>query len=69
LIANPYLAANPYLTVRAHSLDFIAGQFYGGDSYVLKYTYMQGRKECYIVYFWLGKRRASHDTASWHVAS
>jgi hypothetical protein len=32
------------------------GQFYGGDSYVLKYTYLDARKRAqYIVYFWQGK--------------
>jgi len=30
------------------------GQFYGGDSYVLLYTYLKNRKEEYILYFWLG---------------
>ena len=28
------------------------GQFFGGDSYIVKYTYMQDKKECYIIYFW-----------------
>lgn len=30
------------------------GQFYGGDSYIILYTYMQGTREEYIIYFWLG---------------
>ena len=28
------------------------GQFFGGDSYIVKYTYRQNKKECYIIYFW-----------------
>ena len=31
------------------------GQFFGGDSYVILYTYNVGRKECYIIYFWQGQ--------------
>lgn len=31
------------------------GQFFGGDSYVILYTYNVGRKENYIVYFWQGQ--------------
>jgi hypothetical protein len=30
------------------------GEFYAGDSYILLYTYMKGRSEEYIIYFWLG---------------
>ena len=28
------------------------GLFFGGDSYVMKYTYKVGNRESYIVYFW-----------------
>ena len=31
------------------------GQFFGGDSYVILYTYKINRKENYIVYFWQGQ--------------
>ena len=31
------------------------GQFFGGDSYVILYTYMVNRKENYIIYFWQGQ--------------
>lgn len=31
------------------------GQFFGGDSYVILYTYLVNGKENYIVYFWLGQ--------------
>ena len=33
----------------------LCGQFFGGDSYVILYTYKVGRKENYIVYFWQGQ--------------
>lgn len=28
------------------------GQLYGGDSYVILYTYLVNGKEKYIIYFW-----------------
>ena len=31
------------------------GQFYGGDSYIVLYTYLVNGKENYIIYFWLGQ--------------
>eukprot|EP00298_Acanthocystis_sp_HF-20_P005546 c15680_g1_i1.p1 GENE.c15680_g1_i1~~c15680_g1_i1.p1 ORF type:complete len:835 (-),score=375.35 c15680_g1_i1:37-2541(-) len=31
------------------------GRFYAGDSYICLYTYKQGSKECYIIYFWQGR--------------
>ena len=31
------------------------GNFFGGDSYVILYTYLVNGKENYIVYFWLGQ--------------
>jgi hypothetical protein len=37
------------------------GQFYAGDSYVIKYTYMQGTKECYIIYFWQGRNSTQDE--------
>jgi hypothetical protein len=30
------------------------GHFFGGDSYVMLYTYLVNSKECYIIYFWQG---------------
>lgn len=30
------------------------GQFFGGDSYVLLYTYLHNSKEMHIIYFWQG---------------
>ena len=35
------------------------GQFFGGDSYVILYTYTVNRKENYIVYFWQGQVRVT----------
>ena len=29
------------------------GQLYGGDSYVILYTYMLNGREMYIIYYWL----------------
>ena len=29
------------------------GTFFGGDCYVILYTYLKDRRECYIVYYWL----------------
>lgn len=31
------------------------GQFFGGDSYVILYTYLINGKENYLIYFWLGQ--------------
>ncbi|PAA82592.1 hypothetical protein BOX15_Mlig008406g3, partial [Macrostomum lignano] len=36
------------------------GQFYGGDSYVILYTYKVNGREQYIVYYWQG-RKSSQD--------
>jgi hypothetical protein len=36
------------------------GQFYGGDSYIILYTYKKGNSEEYIIYFWQG-RDSSQD--------
>ena len=38
------------------------GQFYGGDSYVILYTYLVNGKENYIVYYWLGQVRETELT-------
>ena len=35
------------------------GQFFGGDCYVMKYTYQDQRgREGYIIYYWLVRRVA-----------
>jgi hypothetical protein len=37
------------------------GRFFGGDSYILQYTYLdENKKEKYILYFWQG-RDSSQD--------
>ena len=33
------------------------GQFFGGDSYVILYTYFVNNKESWIIYFWQGQVR------------
>ena len=36
------------------------GQFYGGDCYVMLYTYLVGGRESYLIYFWqVSDRRPS----------
>jgi len=42
----------------------IHGQFYGGDSYILKYTYLKSGKECYIIYFWQGTKSSQDEKAA-----
>lgn len=37
------------------------GQFYGGDSYVLLYTYLVNSKENYIIYFWQGNDSSTDE--------
>lgn len=40
------------------------GQFYGGDSYIVKYTYLQNKVEKYIIYFWLGDSSTQDEKGS-----
>eukprot|EP00595_Chromulina_sp_UTEXLB2642_P000003 CAMPEP_0196761982 /NCGR_PEP_ID=MMETSP1095-20130614/1310_1 /TAXON_ID=96789 ORGANISM="Chromulina nebulosa, Strain UTEXLB2642" /NCGR_SAMPLE_ID=MMETSP1095 /ASSEMBLY_ACC=CAM_ASM_000446 /LENGTH=818 /DNA_ID=CAMNT_0042112171 /DNA_START=51 /DNA_END=2507 /DNA_ORIENTATION=+ len=40
------------------------GQFYGGDSYVLLYTYVKNNREKYILYFWLGNDSSADERGS-----
>jgi len=37
------------------------GQFYGGDSYILLYTYKIGTKPAWIIYFWQGKDSSADE--------
>ncbi len=37
------------------------GQFYAGDSYIVQYTYKEGNKEAYILYFWLGSQSTQDE--------
>jgi hypothetical protein len=45
---------------KAEVPEDLYGQFYGGDSYIILYTYMKGSSEEYIIYFWQG-RESSQD--------
>lgn len=40
------------------------GHFYGGDSYVMLYTYLQNSKECRIIYFWQGLKSSQDEKAA-----
>jgi len=40
------------------------GQFYGGDSYVLLYTYLKGGSEEYIIYFWQGRTSSKDEVGA-----
>ncbi|XP_037093391.1 gelsolin, cytoplasmic-like isoform X3 [Pollicipes pollicipes] len=40
------------------------GMFFGGDSYVLKYTYEKEGREQYIIYFWQGKESSNDEKAA-----
>ncbi len=36
----------------------LSGTFFGGDSYVILYSYKKNGKECYVVYYWLVSNRS-----------
>ncbi|XP_065886890.1 gelsolin, cytoplasmic-like [Dysidea avara] len=40
------------------------GQFFGGDSYVILYTYLKNGKENYIIYFWQGQESSQDEKAA-----
>ena len=40
------------------------GQFYGGDCYVMLYTYLRNSKECRIIYFWQGHKSSQDEKAA-----
>ncbi|XP_064474510.1 gelsolin, cytoplasmic-like isoform X1 [Ornithodoros turicata] len=42
----------------------INGFFFGGDSYVLKYTYNKGYSERYVIYFWQGNESSQDEKAA-----
>ncbi|KAI0222162.1 Villin-1 [Lamellibrachia satsuma] len=50
-------------TGRTYELKVIEeqNQLFGGDSYVIPYTYRDGGKENYIIYFWLGKKSTQDE--------
>jgi hypothetical protein len=37
------------------------GQFFGGDSYVMLYTYLKNRVEEYVIYFWQGNQSSQDE--------
>ena len=41
--------------------DELEGQFYAGDSYIVKYTYMKDGKPNYIIYFWQGRQSSADE--------
>ncbi|XP_054715456.1 gelsolin, cytoplasmic-like isoform X2 [Uloborus diversus] len=40
------------------------GIFFGGDSYIVKYTYQKNGSERYIIYFWQGKTSSQDEKAT-----
>ncbi|XP_014671619.1 PREDICTED: gelsolin, cytoplasmic-like isoform X2 [Priapulus caudatus] len=42
----------------------IHGWFFGGDSYILKYSYMKDNRDFYIVYFWQGLKSSQDEKAA-----
>ncbi len=42
-------------------LVVVRSEFYGGDSYILLYSYKKGRSDEYIIYFWLGNESSSDE--------
>jgi len=40
------------------------GQFYGGDSYIILYTYLKSNQTKYIIYFWLGNTSSTDEKGS-----
>ena len=44
--------------------DDMFGQFFAGDSYIIKYTYEQRGKEYVLLYFWLGKDSTADEKGS-----
>ena len=40
------------------------GQFFGGDSYVILYTYLVNNKENFIIYFWQGQVGSCHKSST-----
>ena len=40
------------------------GMFFGGDSYVIKYSYEKEGRPAYIVYFWQGQASSADEKAA-----
>jgi len=50
---------NNFNKVEVNPADY--GEFYGGDSYILLYSYKKGRSDEYIIYFWLGNESTADE--------
>jgi len=50
---------NDFQLVDVHPSKY--GQFYGGDSYVILYTYIKNKKTEYVIYFWLGDKSSTDE--------
>ena len=37
------------------------GVFFAGDCYVILYAYSDGKKDCYIIYYWLGSNSSQDE--------
>lgn len=42
----------------------IYGFFFGGDSYIIKYTYKKGYSDRYVIYFWQGNESSQDEKAA-----
>ncbi|EFA79213.1 hypothetical protein PPL_08041 [Heterostelium album PN500] len=51
--------------VKDHSMEpleqHLYGHFFTGESYVIVYRYMQKNRECFLTYFWQGKRSTINE--------
>jgi hypothetical protein len=50
---------NNFNKVEVNPADY--GEFYGGDSYILLYSYKKGRSDEYVIYFWLGNESTADE--------
>ena len=61
---------NPSVHPSARTLSCRYGQFYGGDSYVVLYTYQKNKKTEHIIYFWLGHTSSTDEIGTyWRTGS
>jgi hypothetical protein len=45
--------------------ETLYGQFWGGDSYIVLYAYMNGDNEEFAIYFWLGDTSSQDERGEW----
>ena len=66
------------LYIRVYTIHLCRyGQFRGGDSYVVQYTYKKNKIDNYIIYFWLGNESSADEKgtaalktkvcSAWHI--